>query len=834
MTPFLARFLAVLDASPANVAIEEATGERCSYEQLWERACAIAVGGPVILEKGRCIDHIAGMLAAMRAGVPFVPLDPGTPSARRAHIRDDIARGVSDEVAYVIYTSGSSGEPKGVEVGHDGLVPMLDEQRRAFEVDGRTRFYWMLSPGFDASISDIGVTLLSGGTLFCAPHDALPGSHFEVMRKNAITHVDLPPSLLALFDPALAKCSLRTIVIGGEVAPAEAVRRWAKHVRVVSVYGPTEATICTSMVTCDTSWDRPRIGRPLPHVKYEVRDGELWIGGPALARGYRDRALEAEKLVMVNGERFYRTGDRVAWLADRDLEFLGRIDRQLKVRGQLVEPVEVERRLAEHPAIARAAVVKHERAGLVAFVTARTSIDARAVRARLGETLPSFMVPSRIEVLSSLPELVSGKIDYARLTRQPLSRNVRSGEPVTEEEKRLVRLWASVLDRDEDEIGLDDDLALLGADSLALLRFSVAADVEGLAYRPARVTTIRALLSGSEHDEWKSITRLANEVDRLAVQADRAAGRSEAARCILLTGATGRVGRHVLARLLAEGFDVIALVRRAVSLDARVRICIGDLTEPRFGLDERAWSSLAREVDAIVHAGARVSAIAGYDELRGPNVLGTAHVIELARTGRPKALHHLSTLSVFVDAEETPVRVREDDDATSLRAIRGGYAQSKWVSEQLVRRAGLSGSIVRLGLVASGIDDLAIRFVRAVAGKGRVPTTIAEEAAIDLTAVDHVADALALLVKEPFAKPTTLHVAAERRVTLAEIVAALRAEGHVVERGPPQEFDLDMQAPLFDPRPFVFDQTRTRSFLEARNIVSPTVDVRAFVREALR
>lgn len=186
------------------------------------------------------------------------------------------------------------------------------------------------------------------------------------MAKRRITHIDLPPSVLSLLDATACPPLLRTIIIGGEVCPPEVVRQWAKRVRVVNVYGPTEATVCTSLGVCDPeTWSRPLLGQPLAGITYRVLDedlapvetGQLFIGGVGLARGYRRQPeLTATKFITQSGERLYATGDRVILQPDGEYEFLGRIDRQFKRRGQLVEPEEIEACLQKHPSVQRAAV----------------------------------------------------------------------------------------------------------------------------------------------------------------------------------------------------------------------------------------------------------------------------------------------------------------------------------------------------------------------------------------------------------------------------------------------------------------------------------------------
>ncbi len=359
------------------------------------------------------------------ADIPTVPLDPA-------------------RLAYVIYTSGSTGTPKGVLIEHRGIVNLLDAQVPLFGLRPGSRALFYLSTSFDASISDVGTALLSGATLCIEPPERLrPGPDLiELLRIRQITHVDIPPAVLPLLDPETLPACLETVIIGGEPCPPEVVRRWARRVRVVNVYGPTEATVCTSLCLCDpNTWDAPLLGRPIPNVAYRILDesgvavpqgtpGELCIGGFGLARGYLNRPeLSARKFIVHEGERLYRTGDKVALRSDGEYQFLGRVDRQVKIRGLLIEPEEIEAQLLTHPQIQQAAVVKRplgrqSHKGLTAFVVARrgsSTPSVQGLRQHLARSLPRWMLPQRFEFLSRLPLNAHGKVDLANLAMRELS-----------------------------------------------------------------------------------------------------------------------------------------------------------------------------------------------------------------------------------------------------------------------------------------------------------------------------------------------------------------------------------------------------------------------------
>lgn len=468
-----------------------------------------------------------------------------------------------NDLAYLIFTSGSTGRPKGVLVTHRGIVSFLDAQIAAFDLDSESRSLWYLSTSFDASVSDLGTAFLSGAAICIEPPEQLqPGNGLEqILADRAITYVDIPPSILRLLDPAALPPSLKTIVIGGEACALDVVRTFAATVKLVNVYGPTESTVCTSLGQCGVDWSRPLIGLPLPGITYHLLDedlneitgnepGQLHIGGIGLARGYLNRPdLTEAKFIEhpLTDERLYRTGDLVTRTEDGQYQFLGRTDRQVKLRGMLVEPEEIEARLLQFAGVKRAAVLKRPvKAGvareiLVAFVEPNndsglesgrySSVDLGAdmdadleldlsldidisrkldlvdLRDHLAQVLPKWMLPQRIEVLNPMPLTVTGKVDLSALRLRPLEQNALAEDDSTGSssagfdsirsdstgsaligslsptERLLTQVYKQVLG--VDSVGKDDHFFDLGGDSFAVVEACVVASALGLALPPS-------------------------------------------------------------------------------------------------------------------------------------------------------------------------------------------------------------------------------------------------------------------------------------------------------------------------------------------------------------
>ncbi|MBU6450972.1 MAG: amino acid adenylation domain-containing protein [Cyanobacteria bacterium REEB67] len=869
---------------------------------------------------GLCLDksadYVATMLGAWFAGAAFVPLDPGLPAERLqymctqagvkliAHRGDasltaklgatprlnlcdwpdlwqksqkepefEPAELCASDLAYIIFTSGSTGLPKGVCVEHRGLVNFLEAQIKAFAVDRDSHCLWYLSQNFDASVSDLGTALLAGATIFIEPMcDLQPGAGLETTIANrAITHMDIPPAVLRVMDPEKLPPSVETIIIGGEACAPDTVRAFAGRTRLVNVYGPTESTVCTSLGRCGTDWDRPLIGQPLPGIDYYVLDGDLqsvapgvsgklYIGGVALARGYAGREdLTATKFITHNGVRLYDTNDIVLHCPDGEYQFIGRSDRQFKLRGMLIEPEEIEARLVQHPDVQRAAVLKRSlklseadnlsRQILVAFVDCMArDADTNTLRKHLEQSLPKWMVPQRFEFVDQLPLTVTGKVDLKALAVRPLQSSANGTEsPLTEPqlttgstETLLSHIWHSVLGI---KPARQDDFFELGGDSFALVEAVVAAQARGLSISPALFIAhpvfgdlLQALERGTDKNpEMMTAAQLRADIApseerkaALAAAAKRPPFSGQKPACILLTGATGFLGARILRALLQKTKARIYCLVRAddekqalerinaalkvqepaggdneitAGADYRKRIIplCGALEKKRFGLSDSDWHHLADAVDTIFHSAAQVNMLLPYEHLRVANVEGTIQIASFMLSGPAKALHYASTLSVFVATDQNTGRLEESDHLEQTKNIYGGYAQTKWAAEVMLRDlAGAAGPVTyhRLGLITgdttfgiSSAHDFLELFVRGIVSLGCIPP-VDPQLSIDITPIDYATAAMVELSLQAMStgKYDTYHIANPRSLPLERLLQRLAAAGKTIEVVPAEQF----------------------------------------------
>ena len=374
----------------------------------WLQQSGVQRGDRVAISMDASLDRLAAILGVLKCGAAYVPLDPSLPPSRMEETLADCgARLVvtnvgrasarpgglkpalrSDDLAYIIYTSGSTGRPKGVAVTHRSLRHLVDAQIAAFQITAESRELQFASLTFDASVSEIFTALLAGATLYMAPRQQLVPSRemLQLMQRWQISVVTLPPSVLARL-PESELPSLATLVSAGEACPEDLAMRWSKGRRFLNAYGPTEVTVCASIAEYHEG--KPTIGRPMGGARIYVVDdqlrpvpagvaGEMLVGGPGVAVGYWNRPeLTAASFIPdpFTGEgRVYRTGDVVRFLPNREIEFLGRRDDQVKVRGFRVEPGEIESALRADRTVREAAVVVDgER--IVAYVAAKTGAE---------------------------------------------------------------------------------------------------------------------------------------------------------------------------------------------------------------------------------------------------------------------------------------------------------------------------------------------------------------------------------------------------------------------------------------------------------------------------
>jgi amino acid adenylation domain-containing protein/thioester reductase-like protein len=810
------------------------------------------LGPAVVLSAGT--DHGLRDITAPLLTIGEAATEPAGPAATAPVAAPD-----PDSLCYAIYTSGSTGAPKAVGVTYANLAAVISGVAGEYGIRPGDRVLQLASLSFDTSIEQMLVTVANGATVMLPPPGVVaPGDLLRYIARERVTVADLTPAywhrLLAVTGPDDERLrGVRLMITGGDTAdPADcrAALLAAPRTRLVNAYGLTETSITSTLFDVSARPAAVRPGSPVPAgiavagarimiLDERLRpvpagtDGEIYIGGPGIARGYLgEPALTAERFLPdADGvSRMYRTGDLGRWDADYGLVVTGRADRQLKIRGFRVEPAEVERALAAHPAIDQVSVVVATAHGpgaarLTASYTFGGTETAPApgdLRRYLLDRLPGYMVPDTFIALDSLPTLAD---------------EAGGAGPRTPVQADVARLWAELLKRDH--VGLDEDFFALGGDSLLAAEllarvqsmFGISAEhVRGLTRSLLSDPTPRGFavavddaMAGPPGDDGEharvDFTREAELGVPIRPVRDRAGyglPHWRRPREVLLTGATGFLGAHLLHELLAgTSARVLCLVRARDSGQALRRITDaaeryelpappagrvvplpGDLAAPRLGLSDAGFAGLAASIDVIYHAGALVNFIYPYAALRAANVAGTRELIRLAGQDRGIPLHYVSTTAVLAGLGVAGVRqVTEDTPLAHGGLLRMGYVETKYVAEELLRnaaRAGLPVAIYRpldiVGRRDSGIWNTATEMcalIRFITDTGLAPGV---DLPLDFVPADACAAAIRHISTAEAATGRTFHLASPRGATLGDLVARLRAHGYPVTEVPLDEW----------------------------------------------
>jgi len=763
----------------------------------------------------RSIDMLVALLGVLKAGGAYLPLDPVFPRGRLTFMVEDSGTSLiltqtdllpdlpensadiiclddlhqpsstdekshaakPDDIAYIIYTSGSTGKPKGVQIHHRAVVNFLYSMQDNLGISAGDTLLAVTTLSFDIAVLELLLPLTVGGQVVIASSDVAADG---ALLANALTETDVtvmqatPASWRSLLETGwMGKEDLK-ILCGGEALTNDLAEQLLERgAQLWNLYGPTETTIWSTLYQVTSTENQGisntvPIGRPIANTKIYILDGNLqpvpigvignlYVGGDGVSRGYLNRPeLTSERFVtnpFDSSEFIYNTGDLARYLPEGNIEFFGRSDYQVKVRGFRIETGEVEAALAAHPSVSQAVVIAWKEhssdASLVAYLVTASGeeeADSGQLREFLRQKLPEYMVPSIFVNLDSLPLTPNGKVDRKALPSPSQTRpDLRAPyvAPRTPLELELAELCAQVLElenqNDQPAVGVHDNFFDLGGHSLLgtrlvfLLREKYGLETAQLPLRALfeqptvahLAQIIDATLKGegivyASRGNFIQSGQLSLEELNAEAQLDPDITASELVyepleepEHILLTGATGFVGAFLLYDLLTTTSAEVHCLLRADNLDQgmqrlkqnlnayllwdenfskRIKPILGDLGKPQLGLPDANFERLVNLVDVIYHNGAMVNFVYPYQAHKASNVLGTQEILRLASQVKLKPVHFVSTLSILYSGGSKNGHVfREDTDLDQVGAPFGGYAQSKWVAEKLVEQAGARG-----------------------------------------------------------------------------------------------------------------------------------------------
>lgn len=892
-------------------------GQQLTYQALNQKANQLAhylqsLGVKPETMVGVCIerslDMLIALLAVLKAGGSYVPLDPSYPTDRLAFMLEDselpillteqaqlanlprsAARVVvleidrpeidrqqmdhvtsavnADNVAYTIYTSGSTGKPKGVQVLHGGVVNFLVSMLDAPGLTAADTLLAVTTISFDIAVLELFLPLIVGAKIELVSREvAADGLRLaEAIAASGTTFMQATPATwrLLLATGWQGDKQLK-ILSGGEAM----IRSLADRLMdccgsLWNMYGPTETTIWSAVYQVQPGTEAVSIGQPIANTQIYIIDqrcqrkgdvlrempygqaGELHIGGDGLARGYLNRTeMTAQRFVPdpfspKPDARLYKTGDLARIMPDGRIQFIGRVDNQVKIRGHRIELGGIEAAICQYVEIQEAAVITREdnvgEEQLVAYLVAANSQNLYSkLRAYLKEKLPEYMVPGVFVMMDKFPLTPNGKVDRRALPAPSQDRpdlEVPMVEPTNQIERDLAQIWSQMLGIVP--IGIDDNLFDLGGHSLFIAKmitqveatFAVKLPLSELFAAPTVAGLAQSIVNAREtqtaSDQLNFGQLLADaELDPSIYPETSGVDVNLVPQNILLTGATGFLGAFLLDELLrSTTANIYCLVRcsslkvgtqklqlnleryalTAAAQNPRVITLQGDLAELLFGLTEPEFRRLAGQIDLIYHNGAYVNLVYPYAAMRDINVLGTQEILRLASQVKVKPVHFVSTLDVFQSAYHNQLTELAEDDQFPANEFPGsGYAQTKWVAEKLVKAAherGIPTCIHRPGMIIghsqtgySNTEDTIGRLIKGLIQLRLAPTL---DLPMHLTPVDYVSQAIVQLGSQPQEWGKAFHYSNPQSLSLAELVNYMRSRNYEIQE---LEYDLWLQA----------------------------------------
>ncbi|MBE9058098.1 non-ribosomal peptide synthetase [Sphaerospermopsis sp. LEGE 08334] len=910
--------------------------QQLTYQQLNTQANQLAhylqslgVGSEVLvgIYLERSLSMTVALLAVLKAGGGYVPLDVDYPQQRLTYISQDsqisvlitqesllnslpvegvkvivldqecevfnshspenpVSEVVAENLACVLYTSGSTGNPKGVMLTHGALVNHSSAISEAFGLTSSDRVLQFAAFGFDVALEEMFPTWFKGGTVVLRPTQMFSSfaNFAQFIEQQQLSVLTLTSAYWHEWMVALSQSystvpqSLRLLTVGGDTLLPETVAMWQKFVgdriTCLNAYGPTEASV--TAIVYDVQNYQPEktntvlIGRPVANTEIYILDsnlqpvpigvkGELYIGGERLARGYLNRPeLTQEKFIahpfnhpksQIQNPKLYKTGDLARYLPDGNIEFIGRIDDVVKIRGFRVALGEIESLLVQHPdVICQVVMLREDQPGhkqLVAYVVSdNPSLTQNELQSFLKQKLPNYMIPTAFVMMEALPVTTNGKVDRRALPAPSQEIDLTNFVlPTTHTQKLIADIWSSVLGTTQ--LGIHNNFFDMGGNSLramqvmSLLRETLQIDL------PLRYLfenpTVAELAAGLV--ETLYTTSLAtNQTDtittsNLDLKAEAVLDPSIQIRKdfiynvsteynnkpqgIFLTGVTGFLGSHLLYELLQHTQANIYCLIRATDIEQarqklqnqlqlyklwsgvdrkRIIPVVGDLGKKYLGLSTSEFQKLASQIDVIYHCGAWINVIYPYSVLKPANVLGTQEIIRLACEIKVKPLHYISTTSVLSAATPNEAGlILESDLLDQYQVLENGYVQSKWVAEKLVMQArdlGLPVAIYRASRITgstqtgiSNTDDLFCRLV-----KGCLETRIFPDVQMEdnLTPVDYVSKMIVYLSKQTESLGQAFHLVNPESTSIRNLFNLILSLGYPVQMIPVERWHSEI------------------------------------------
>ena len=671
---------------------------------------------------------------------------------------------VSTDTAYVIYTSGSTGKPKGAAIAHHSVINRIEWMHEKYPLKGDDVILQKTPFTFDVSVWELFWWSMFGGTL----HILVPEGHkdpfeiVEAIQNGKVTHMHFVPSMLNAFleyvdanpDKISKLNSLKYVFSSGEALQAEQVRKFYKLFKDIDVtlhnlYGPTECTVDVSYYDCDKNNipENIPIGKPVNNTQLLILDknrkllpvgvtGELYISGDLVGKGYVNRdELTEEKFVpniYYNYAKMYKTGDLARWREDGNIEYLGRIDFQIKIRGLRVELGDIENAILKYKGVKQVVVLVFEinnEKNLCAYYTSDCDIDEKDLRSSISKELPDYMVPGYYMRLESIPVNTNGKADRKSFPYPNIKKETEKIVlPKNDVEEKILNIVKKVLKTNE--LSTEADLFSVGLTSIGVITIITELSKIGYELRVrdfyechtvVEIANFGKKLAADTTDYVDDIKNYSNVADIKNHLLPKKEGNS-----ILITGATSFLGIHIIRELIkTTDKKIYCMIRNKNKFEKfieefteltpsnpRLIPVNGDITKANLGFDDNVINEIKENVSDIIHCAANVSFFCKWEESKNTNYVGTCNVLKLAKDSKAK-LHHISTMSVSGDilvgqTKEYP-EFNEDKLYIGQLYKDNVYVHSKYLAEKevikAIRNNEVNASIYRVANLTWRVSD---------------------------------------------------------------------------------------------------------------------------------
>lgn len=750
---------------------------------------------------------------------------------------------IPNDTAYIIYTSGSTGTPKGVMIQHKNVVRLLFNSKMQFEFNNKDVWTMFHSYCFDFSVWEMYGALLYGGKLIVVPRITAqdPLEFLKILINNKVTVLNQIPTafynLSNVESQRLEKdLNIRYVIFGGEALKPANLKIWKSrypNTKLINMYGITETTVHVTYkeVTNDIiNANTCNIGVPIPTLSIYILDknkqlvpigvkGEIYVGGEGVALGYLNRTELTNERFIDNpykpGERIYRSGDAGRWYANGEIEYLGRLDYQVKIHGFRVELGEIESKIMSYKEIKDVVVLAKENEcgdnSLTAYIVCDKSVNLSHLRNYLNSLLPQYMIPSNYVYLAKMPLTSNGKVDKKALQLIKHEHVAKSEycPPRNKTEKMLVDIWEEVLR--VDKIGIKDNFFELGGDSLSIIQVQVKSFNKNWGIKTQdyySYPTIEQLYEMIINKQDKLNYLIQNDYT-YDVKSILKSEEQIAFKNILLTGATGFLGIHILYTLLAEtNAYIYCIVRKTNDTDShkriindlnfyfnefnskyhdRIYVLEGDISKEYFGLNKTQYNRLSNIIDTIIHSAANVRHYGSNEEFENTNVTGTQEVIKFSEICGA-SFHHISTISIsgnyIIGKNAEKATYTEEDYYIGQNVFDNVYLKTKLEAEKVVLEAakrGIKVNIYRLGNITGRYSDghfqknisenAFYKRIKSILLIGAVSEQL-ENIEVDMTPVDYCSKAIVNLIKK--GKINSIYHLYSRKLRIKELIKIMK------------------------------------------------------------